>query len=72
MTSTTIRIAIRSLPAHLDRSRIDTILDQIEITLADDGGVYGSTSADSMTISVEVPTHQLADAASALAAAKFI
>ena len=72
MSTTTIRIAIRNLPAHLDRSRIGAILDEIEMMLADDAGVYASVTADSMTIQIEVQTHQLVDTANTLAEAKLI
>ena len=66
METSTIRIAIRKLPDHCDRSRMTTVLDEIEMALMDDGGVYGRTFADSFTITVEVPTHQLMDTASCL------
>ena len=72
MINTTIRIAISSLPDYLDRSRIDAILDDIEITIADEGGVYGTVSADSNTINIEVQTGQLVDATTVLAEAKYI
>ena len=42
------------------------MLDEIEMALMDDGGVYAQTSADSFTIKIEVPTHQLMDTASCL------
>ena len=66
METSAIRIAIRKLPDHFDRSRITVILDEIETALMDDGGVYAKTFADSFTITVEVPTHQLMDTASCL------
>lgn len=66
METTSIRLPIRNLPEQFDRSRISVILDEIETTLMDDGGVYGSTFVDSFTITVEVPTHQLMDTASCL------
>ena len=66
METSTIRIAIRKLPDQLDRSRISTVLDEIECALMDDGGVYVRAYADSMTITIEVPTHQLMDTASCL------
>ena len=66
METSTIRIAIRKLPDHFDRSRITTVLDEIESALMDDGGVYGRTFADSFTITVEVPTHQLVDTTNCL------
>ena len=66
MDTTTIRLPIRKLPEQFDRSRITTILDEIEMALMDDGGVYAKTSADSFTIKIEVPTHQLMDTANCL------
>ena len=66
METTSIRLPIRNLPEQFDRSRITVVLDEIEMALMDDGGVYASTSADSFTITVEVPTHQLMDTASCL------
>ena len=66
METTSIRFPIRNLPEHFDRSRITVILEEIEMALMDDGGVYGRTFADSFTITVEVPTHQLMDTASCL------
>lgn len=66
METTSIRLPIRNLPKHFDRSRITAVLDELEMALMDDGGVYAKTSADSFTITVEVPTHQLMDAASCL------
>ena len=66
METTSIRLPIRNLPEQFDRSSICVVLDEIEIALMDDGGVYAKTFADSFTITVEVPTHQLMDAASCL------
>ena len=66
METTSIRFPIRKLPEHFDRSRITVVLEEIEMALMDDGGVYGRTFADSFTITVEVPTHQLMDTASCL------
>ena len=66
METTSIRVPIRNLPEHFDRSRIPIILDEIECALMDDAGVYGKTFADSFTITIEVPTHQLMDTASCL------
>jgi hypothetical protein len=64
--TTSIRLPIRNLPKHFDRSRITAVLDELEMALMDDGGVYAKTSADSFTIKIEVPTHQLMDTASCL------
>ncbi len=66
METSTIRIAIRKLPNHFVPSRITTVLDEIESALMDDGGVYVRAYADSMTITIEVPTNQLIDAATCL------
>jgi hypothetical protein len=66
MKTTSIRLPIRNLPERFDRSRITVVLDEIEIALMDEGGVYAKTSADSFTIKIEVPTHQLMDTASCL------
>ena len=66
METSTIRLPIRKLPDHFDRSRITTVLDEIESALMDDGGVYVRAYADSMTITIEVPTNQLIDAATCL------
>ena len=66
MEFSTVRLPIRKLPDHFDRSRITTVLDEIESALMDDGGVYVRAYADSMTITIEVPTSQLIDTASCL------
>ena len=66
METTSIRLALRNLPQHFDRSRIASVLDAIETALLDDGGVYARTYADSVTITIEVPSQQLADAAACL------
>ena len=66
METSTIRLPIRKLPNHCDLSRITTVLDEIEGALMDDGGVYVRAYADSMTITIEVPTNQLIDAAACL------
>ena len=72
MHTSTIRIALRTLPEQFDRSRIDAILEEIETTLSEEAGVYGNATANSMTISIDVPTDRLADAATTLAAAGII
>ena len=64
METSSIRLSIRNLPDHFDRSRVSVVLDEIESALMDDGGVYVRAYADSMTITIEVPTSQLIDAAS--------
>jgi len=64
MTST-IRLAIRTLPENFDRSRIVTVIETIEQELYE-GGVYASATADSFTIEITVRTDQLLDTAKAL------
>ncbi|TKZ20798.1 hypothetical protein FAP39_09785 [Shimia litoralis] len=66
MDTTSIRIALRRLPDHFDRSRITSVLDAIETALLDDGGVHARTYADSVTITIEVSSQQLVDAAACL------
>lgn len=66
METSTIRLPIRKLPEHFDLSRITTVLDEIESALMDNGGVYVRAYADSMTITIELPTDQLMDAAACL------
>ena len=66
METSTIRLPIRKLPEQFDRSRMTTVLDEIEMALMDDGGVYGRAHADSITVTIEVPTDQLIDAAACL------
>ena len=39
METTSIRLPIRKLPEHFDRSRITVGLEEIEMALMDDGGV---------------------------------
>ena len=64
MTST-IRLAIRTLPENLDRSRIVAVIETIEQELFE-GGVYASATADSFTIEITVRTDQLLDTAKVL------
>mgnify|MGYP000916875749 FL=1 len=63
--TSTIRLAIRTLPENFDRSRIVTVLETIEQELYE-GGVYASASADSMAIEITVRTDQLLDTAKVL------
>jgi hypothetical protein len=63
--TSTIRLAIRTLPENFDRSRIVTVIETIEQELYE-GGVYASATADSMTIEITVQTDQLLDAAKVL------
>ena len=66
METSTIRLPLRKLPEHFDLSRITTVLDEIEGALMDNSGVYVRAYADSMTITIELPTDQLIDAAACL------
>lgn len=63
--TSTIRLAIRTLPENFDRSRIVTVIDTIEQELYE-GGVYASATADSFTIEITVRTDQLLDTAKVL------
>ena len=63
--TSTIRLAIRTLPENFDRSRIVSVVDTIEQELYE-GGVYASASADSFTIEITVRTDQLLDTAKVL------
>lgn len=63
--TSTIRIAIRTLPENFDRSRIVTVIETLEQELYD-GGVYASATADSFTIEITLRTDQLLDAAKVL------
>lgn len=63
--TSTIRLAIRTLPENFDRSRIVTVIETIEQELYE-GGVYASATADSFTIEITVPTDQLLDTANVL------
>ena len=65
MTST-IRLAIRTLPENFDRSRIVSVIETIEQELYE-GGVYANATADSFTIEITVRTDQLLDTAKVLA-----
>jgi hypothetical protein len=66
METTIIRLPIRNLPDHFDRTRIATVLDEIELALLEERDVHCSTSADSFTIMIVVPTLQLVDVATCL------
>ncbi|MGP6089760.1 hypothetical protein [Antarctobacter jejuensis] len=66
MDTSTIRIAIRTLPEHFDRSRIPSVVDELEAALLEESGIHARGYADSMTITLEVPTHRIVDAATTL------
>lgn len=63
--TSTIRLAISTLPENFDRSRIVTIIETIEQELYE-GGVYASATADNFTIEITVRTDQLLDTAKVL------
>ena len=63
--TSTVRLAIRTLPDSFDRSRISVVLETIEQELYE-SGVYASASADSFTIEITVRTDQLLDTAKVL------
>ena len=68
METSTIRIAIRDLPASFDRDRIGLVLDEIGAGLREERGVNAHCSADSMTIEIDVATERLSAAVAGLAA----
>ena len=63
--TSTIRLAIRTLPENFDRSRIVAVSETIEQELYE-CGVYASATADSFTIEITVRTDQLLDTAKTL------
>jgi 2-keto-3-deoxy-6-phosphogluconate aldolase len=63
--TSTIRLAILSLPENFDRSRIVSVVEAIEQELYE-AGVYASATADSFTIEITVRTDQLLDTAKVL------
>ena len=66
METTSIRLTIRNLPGQFDRTRISAVLDEIELALMEERDIHCSTSADSFTITIVVPTLQLVDVATCL------
>jgi 2-keto-3-deoxy-6-phosphogluconate aldolase len=69
--TSTIRLAIRTLPENFDRSRIVAVIETIEQELYE-GGVYASATADSFTIEITVRTDQLLDSAKVLSELELI
>jgi hypothetical protein len=63
--TSTIRLAIRTLPENFDRSRMVAVVETIEQELYE-SGVYASATADSFTIEITVRTDQLLDTAKVL------
>ena len=63
--TSTIRLAIRTLPENFDRSRMVAVIETIEQELYE-GGVYASATADRFTIEITVRTDQLLDTAKVL------
>ena len=66
METTTIRLAIRDLPAHFDQTRIPETLDVLVRVLTEETGVQVDAFADSQTIIITVPTSRLLAAATSL------
>jgi hypothetical protein len=69
--TSTIRLAIRTLPKNFDRSGIDSVIETIEQELYE-GGVYASATADRFTIEITVRSDQLLDTAKVLTEFKLI
>lgn len=66
METTSIRLAIRDLPDQFDASRIPVVLEVHERVLTEEIGTAIEPFADSMTITIPVPTSKLLAAAQAL------
>jgi len=66
METTTIRLAIRDLPDQFDASRMPVVLEVFERVLTEETGTAIEAHADSMTITIPVPTRNLLAAAQAL------
>ncbi len=69
--TSTIRLAILSLPENFDRSRIVSVVEATEQELYE-AGVYARTTADSFTIEITVRTDQLLDTAKVLSELELI
>ena len=65
MATTTIRIDITTLPDHLDRSRLNSVVASIEEALKD-GGIRADCSDLFSHLKIELPTAQLAAASAVL------
>ena len=65
MATTTIRIDIATLPDHLDRSRLNSVVASIEAALKD-GGIRADCSDLFSHLKIELPTAQLAAASAVL------
>jgi len=65
MATTTIRIAIDTMPDHLDRSRLNSVAASIEDALKD-AGVRADCSDLFSHIKIDLPTTQLAAASAVL------
>lgn len=66
METTTIRLAIRDLPDQFDASRMPVVLEVLERVLTEATGAQFEAFADSMTVTIHVPTSHLLAAAQAL------
>ena len=58
---TVIHIERSTMPKHFDQSRIQTVVDEIEMALLDEAGVYARVYANSVELTVKVPTNNLVD-----------
>ncbi len=66
METTTIRLAIRDLPDQFDAGCMPVVLEVLERVLSEETGTAIEAFADSMTITIPVPTRSLLVAAQAL------
>ena len=71
IATTTIRIDIDTLPAHLDRSRPSVVADAIEAALRE-GGIAADCSDLFSHIKIDLPTAELAAASAVLVALQLI
>ena len=61
-----IHIERRTMPKHFDQSRIQIVVDEIEMALLDDGGVHARVYANSVELTVKVATNNLVDTVATL------
>ena len=61
-----INIERRTLPEHFDQSRIQTVIEEIEMALLEDAGVHARIYADSITLKAKVSTNNLVDTVATL------
>jgi hypothetical protein len=63
---TEIHIERRTLPERFANSRTNTVLDEIEMALLDDGGVHARAYANSVELTIKVATNNLVDTVATL------